>query len=411
MWICGLSILAILSLSLQPVIFLNLAQVQRLRGDYASALGYLENVDASYPKNRNIQWRTAEVQFQIGQNENAFATLKPWLGQCGYSPLQAQFALLLLLDNGKYQDAINLYQCPEGRSHLAPGVAARLVFAFLQLYGALPEPIMVDLIGQAMGVTNPQQVEFATFATRVLANDIWHKELGKRIRQSVTWRSQSFQQTVNQQKVTAVTNFAQIAASMLEITPTLVTLTDNMALNGDIEQYNRLEDAPQFWSPTYMTFNSSWSNAAFIMGVDQVNQTSHALRIDGISSEPLPNRALAFAGFWHLPIVVSGQASFLVSFTYRTENTKDGSARLWVSYDPDVFFADDIAFPDTNGVWKRVYIIAWNHKTSKQEIQPLLRTSAEGTIWFDDFSLYKIELDNINVQQKLLIKIENANFN
>ncbi len=77
---------------------------------------------------------------------------------------------------------------------------------------------------------------------------------------------------------------------------------------------------------------------------------------------------------------------------YRTKDAADGAAALWLSFDGRTLrgYNSERGFPATDGEWRRVTIIAWKQPSNDWSINPLLRSWGQGSIWFDDFSVRRI---------------------
>jgi len=92
------------------------------------------------------------------------------------------------------------------------------------------------------------------------------------------------------------------------------------------------------------------------------------------------------------PITLTMNVPYVLSFYYRTTRVPDGKATVWVSGDPDVFWAHDHGLPATGGAWRHFVAVGWNRADAEAAICPLVRSFAPGYVEFDDVEVWPIWL-------------------
>jgi tetratricopeptide (TPR) repeat protein len=388
----GLLVVFVLSPKVQAMAWLNFAQVQRLQDSERQAIAGLKRSLALDPDNSHIRWQLGSALADAGDADAALAALLPLASQRPLHPDLARLTLAMLVAAGREDEAVRLYQDLETKPPLPAGVAARLANRFLLRSGQIPPSVATQLLAQSFGL-NPDLPEFGTYQKQFMSADFWSASFGQRVRTALLWRSQS----ARHGDVLARTDQIDLhhVASVLGIIPSAVQLGPELVTNGSFEQYNLVDDRPQGWYPA-LQITGQWNLAAFMIGGDssQAFTGKHALRIDGVRLERLPDREPARAGLGHAPITLAAGSAYVISFVYRTEQTDDVTAALWLTFDPQVLFPFDQRFPATAGQWKRVTIVGWNRSGTVASITPLLRSWGEGSIWFDDFSIRAVSLSS-----------------
>jgi tetratricopeptide (TPR) repeat protein len=198
----------------------------------------------------------------------------------------------------------------------------------------------------------------------------------------------------------AKTDDRRIVAELLEVPVEDVELGPNLVENGGFEEW--LIGEPQGWKWSDMFSKEPFNAAAFAGGADELLalQGKRTARVDGFWVQTKENKSPARAGFWRRDkIAVESGTPYIISFLYRTSGIAPGRwATVWVSGDPDVFWAHDYALPSKEKGWHHFVSVGWNHSDTQAAIRPLVRSFAPGCVKFDDVQLRVVRLQGTTVK-------------
>jgi hypothetical protein len=195
----------------------------------------------------------------------------------------------------------------------------------------------------------------------------------------------------------------RIVAELLELPPRDLSLGPNMVENPDFEVVSGDGFSSWIWSDMYnrLPFNAG----SFVGGEDSFAPFNgqYNARINGLWTQDKANRSPARAGFWQRtslledsvkgPIIVSERYPYVISFYYRTIHLSENSrATVWLSDDPDVFWAGDHSLPPTFGTWHHFVAVGWNRSGGDIVIEPLVRLFGVGQVDFDLIQIRPIEV-------------------
>ena len=151
-----------------------------------------------------------------------------------------------------------------------------------------------------------------------------------------------------------------------------------------------------------MSNREPFNAATFARGSDELLpfEGQRAARVDGFWVQQQEDKSPARAGFWQWdemtrglrPITLTASMPYVLSFHYRTTRVPDGKATVWVSGDPEVFWAHDHSLPATGGAWHHFVAVGWNRSDAEAAIRPLIRSFAPGCVEFDDVQVRPINL-------------------
>lgn len=194
---------------------------------------------------------------------------------------------------------------------------------------------------------------------------------------------------VGRRDLEARTNDQALVARLFGVPLERLALGPNLLENGNFEEWGN--EGPLGWAWSNMSGQPPWNPGLFLGGMERVDVYAgqRAARVDGLWVAEEPGREGARAGYWATKIPLS-PGLYLLSLAYRTELASTGRVGVWVSGRPEVLFAGERWLPDTGGAWRRVLIVGRNTATDGS-IAVLLRLWGEGTVWFDDVALRKIE--------------------
>jgi hypothetical protein len=414
--ICVLVLLGVIAWFARDVaatsIGLNQAQLERLRTEPQPET-YAELREQA-PDSRHLNWQLAEVYLRQGDLDSAamlFNNTPP--DMTNQTELIAR--VIVLSANGQANRALPLLKgldtLPIDR--LPAETTAQLVLAQAD-QGVLEErtiAMLLHLLGH-----DPLSPGALAFRDAQIDADFWQTPMGRQIYQTLLWRAASGLRSMHTPvsgNVSTVDEEAvrQQVQAQLKVP---VTLGANLIQNGDFDLpllpcLPTLREACYYtnWSQSHMTTGDPWNFALFAVGPDRVRPYAGnaALRIDGIYLEQHPEREAARSGLWHAPIEVAAGQPYVLSFVYRTAQVTERGAGLWLSAKPEVLFAGEQFLPPTNGLWKRVVIIAWNRSQQPEQIQPLLRLWGTGSVWYDNVSLYQIATEQLIPVQHVIVGI------
>lgn len=393
----------LLTPSVRAVAWLNWAQVSRLQGNDRQAASAFARSLALDPNNVHARWQMGMALASSGDAKAALTTLLPLANRRPLEPHIAQLLLALLFARGRDAEALALYQDLNPKPPVPSGIAARLANRLLISSGTVPPTMTSQLLGQVFGL-NMSLSECQAYERQWKTASFWSTSFGQRMRAALQWRSQPAGDSkailqgghTDQDRV----------AAMVGIAPTEVQLGAELAINGNFEQYDLVEDRPLGWQLSFET-TGYLNPAAFVIGTDHENawMGGRSVRVDGLHEQRLLGRHIARAGYKHAPLVLTASTSYVISFVYRTERTAVPAASLWLTFDPRVLFANHRFFPPTNGRWQRVTIIGWNRSGKDATVIPTLQQWSEGSAWFDDFSIRPARFSSPVPPQDALVQV------
>lgn len=400
-----------LSPSVRAAVWLNIAQVQRLKGRDEQAIKPFSRSLALDPDNVHLRWQTAAAQAEAGNGDAAAATLLPLVNHRSLDPNLAKLMLTVLTASEYKDEALHFYQNLENKNLVTSGMAARVADAYLVRSAQIPPVVIRPLLAQVFGL-EPARRAFQTFEKQFTLPGFWSTEFGQKLRTALAWRNQPLSRGHPIKRSSH--GDTQRVAAMLGVAPSSLHLGSELVRNGSFEKHDVIHDTPAGWRP-YPTFETmgDMNIAAFVIGTDRdgAYQGTHSLRIDGLHVERLAVKGPARAAFGHAPIAVDEGTPYVISFVYRTERASDPAAALQVSFDPQLLFAHDLPLSETQGRWRRVIIIAWNRSGKDATVAPLLSSLTDGSVWFDDLSIRPIALSRSIPPRDPLVEVEDVGNN
>jgi len=204
---------------------------------------------------------------------------------------------------------------------------------------------------------------------------------------------------VLQEALEARTDDRRIVAELLGVPVEDVELGPNLVENGGFEEWT--EGRPKWWTWSNMAKGDRRNKGVFAGGAEPLNAISgSAARVNGLWLQHDEDKEPGRCGYWQWdeqrhnrrPILLAVGMPYLLSFYYRTERLRDGAARVWVSSEPEVFFAGNHGLPPTGGEWQRFVAIGWNRAGIEAAIRPLVRSFATGSVEFDNVKVRAIGL-------------------
>lgn len=393
--IIGLLVAVVAVAGYQPTVAsvaLNVAQIDRLHGSYRVEL--LRTALRIAPDHAQLRWQTGASLAELGEHPAAAETLLPLAIEGRLPDGAARTLFASLIEAGQAQQLASLDAQLRSSPWLPPRTAAAVTHAYLESQGLLTRAQAERLLAPALGLS-PAQPEFLLIAGDITTKAFWGQPEGRRLRSLLADMARP--STVQPRSQTELSGRV---AELLDVPTGVLRLGEELIVNGDAEVVSFCLATgpscfPAGWSPTFMSNGDPWNRATFGLAGEHARPFSQAtsLRIDGVLIEHEPTREPARAGFWHEPIVVHADRSYVISFVYRTEGVGSDGAGLWVSADPLVFFAGEYMLPPTAGSWRRMTLVAWNRRPVSATVRPLLRLWGEGTVWFDEVSMRELVLD------------------
>lgn len=390
---------------LQARWLLNQAQVQFLHG--IDQLAQYQQALKLASEDENIRWQAGAALVRSGDIRSAGTVLLPlahW-----ETNLNVMHLLLSSLLTARRDDiAMQVYQSTTLPLHLPVGVATRLLInARIQTAIVLSNDQMKNLLANTFGLDTSTPA-FQKFATNTIVPEFWQQALGKQLSIALQWRQRSSSPTeiaCGHKDIHSSNNIAQL----LGVQTNQFELGHELVSNGDFEIYDSWADTPNAWHEAFLTAGTPWNLALFLPGVDTQLSFSgcRALRIDGLYIEHSAEHEPARAGFIYDPIPTLANQPYVISFVYRTSADVHDLVSMWISQDPKVLFANELALAPTQDSWKQVTIIAWNRKGEQASIQPFLRSWSEGSVWFDNFSMRPLLLKTPITEREAIIDIHN----
>jgi len=198
----------------------------------------------------------------------------------------------------------------------------------------------------------------------------------------------------------ACTDDRRIVAELLGVPLEDVELGPNLVENGGFEDW--VDGRPEWWSWSAMFSREPFRPANFAGGAEGLLaiEGQQAARVDGFWIQRWEDKSLARAGFWQWdemvrglrPITLTMNVPYVLSFYYRTTRVPEGRATVWVSGEPDVFWAHDHGLPSTEEGWCHFVAVGWNRSDAEAAICPLVRSFAAGCAEFDNVQVRPIGL-------------------
>lgn len=375
--------LPIVMLSISKVhaaLWLNLAQVERLKGDVGQAATWSSRAFALNPSNPRIRWHMGAILARLGDNDGAADILLPLTQHLSLNQQMADVLAATLIKAGREEDILQVYELLAPSVRLPRRVAAIVALQYLEQYGQVPAARAVSLLKRALGFYS--YLEFQVFVEYLTKPSFWSTETARYVRAALAWRAQ---EPLPESRSVASKPDRRHVAAMLNIAPEYINFGEELIVNGGFEQlqkHNR--DIPEGWLLSPMSTREPFERAVFLIGTDssQPFRGNRSLRIDGLLIERSLDREAARIGLRHAPIQGRIGVPYVISFVYRTEHTTNSAVELWLPS------GQSQRFPATQGYWKQVTIIFWNHEDTT--IVPLLRSWSEGSVWFDDFSMREL---------------------
>jgi hypothetical protein len=307
--------------------------------------------------------------------------------------VQVNRLIVTLLLAGDDEQALELYRSRAHRPGLSDLAAAGLLVGGLTRGLPLSEAERHQFLGQVLAV-DPETPRFRQFARQLDTPDFATSELGRHLIGALGARVSA----EGRQGADALSEerIRLHVAQVLELEPALIQLGADLLANGSFEPSPTASDlvAPSAgslrgWTPDYGARSDPTHFAAFTIGVDRTisYDGAQSVRLDGFddAGEPANHADLAHDG-----LLVQRGEPYVFSVVYRT--AEDRRASVWLSDNPSVLLAGNHDLPATGGSWRRLTIVGWNRSDEEAVVRPLLRLWDEGSVWFDDVSLYPLRL-------------------
>jgi hypothetical protein len=397
----------VLGPSLRRATIINTALLAEIRGCREKAIELLIRALDLFPDDSRIRWQAGVALARAGNSRVAARIMLPMTQQDITGPVVLNAVLTVFLDSGWEEEALRAYEsADESQLYLTSTNAAKLATNYIDETGGLSITLsrFNQLLSQALGMNAPS-LDFALLSEKLVDESFWSTDIAERLYDSLVWRGRN---AVPADESNVSMPNKEYIAELLKIKVSDIFLGEELVTNGMFEQHINASDTPVGWKLSFMTDRSHWNRAVFVVGTDsnRAFNGNYSLRIDGVYVEQQTGRAPARAGLWHGSIKVAVGEPYVISFVFRTEQTSDRAASLWISAEPD-FFGERF-LPNTGGDWRRATIVVW----SKDEIfAPLLRLWREGKVWFDDFSIRPIILDQGirgPIVEDILMRIDEA---
>ena len=390
--------------------WVNYAQIQRLIGNVEAASASFSNISAL--EMLNISTRSQIAQFFVDTKHFAKgADIFLSVDRAILTENEVALLIYALLHSGRLSKAREIYDATNPSLFFHPSVAAALLqqLRFLSQAEIFHyEDLLADVL--QYDSTSPA---FRLLIENLRAGSSTTGDLSDRVRQTLDWIAavESHDPSECNMRESLYTDEITVlnVASLIGIPVQSVQLGRELAQNGNFEKFSRYSLLPTGWKPSLMASGNPWNRGVFRIGVDAVQVprlgvTDWAVRIDGITVERASSKEAARAGVWHEPIELAPETPYAVSFSYCTDGIEDMNSSLWIGTDPEVLFANDRSFPNTDGRWMQVVLVAWNKSDQPKLIQPLLRHFGEGSVWFDQFSVQEV-LSGIDVSRDSALQI------
>jgi len=202
-----------------------------------------------------------------------------------------------------------------------------------------------------------------------------------RINEAALWRER-LEQRIDDKRM---------AVAVLGIGGDEFELGANLIKNGNLEEGDfQLEG----WEWVEWIDRDKYERGLFVGKADSFERYEGdvALAIAGIVVEEDSARKPARAGYHGRSVTLEPKTLYLLSFFYKTEGLQNGEASVYLGKDPRVVFPSDFRLPQTDGTWRKAFILGWNDLDEQTEIEPILRIWGEGTVWFDEVRMEAIVL-------------------
>lgn len=409
------ALLAILWLfpSMQATFWLNMAQIQNLRGDTVSTVQLLERALELDPDRAHIRWQLGASLSQAGDPAAAATVLRPLMYQ-HLNVFAASLFFDTLLDSRQIEPALRSYVNWSPAPVLHSRTAARLALQYVERQGTLPKGRADLLLNQALH-QDRMAPDLQVLFEQLTLPDFWKTETGDRLWKALLWRGQRAPEidTVS----TPSTPAHQRVAAMLRVAPDMIQVGENRAINSDFEHvYTGTDELQGQWSTLYQnTGRPRFNRATFVVGTDSkyVVRGHRSLRIDGLFIEELPGLEPARVSLLHWPITLESGIPYVVSFAYRTTCSDDSIAGFMLLAQSGPLQGRsflDRRLPATCDRWQRVTMLFWGETASAERISPLFRALKTGSVWYDDFSIRPVQTDIPVPRQDTIVQVDDESW-
>gem|GEM_PF-6190540 len=185
-------------------------------------------------------------------------------------------------------------------------------------------------------------------------------------------------------------------AELLNVDQSLLSLGPDL-LEGDFETSDTISGREWGWSS--MVGEGKWGDGLFIGDQDCFNawKGDCSVRVDSFWTRPISEvqGTDGRCGYWSKAVTLEPEALYVFAVSYMTEAMQSDDVGLWLSSDPQVMYAYEHYLPQTDGLWRRFYVVGTNQTMRRADIAPLLRLWGEGIVWFDDASFQQIMLSTV----------------
>lgn len=206
-----------------------------------------------------------------------------------------------------------------------------------------------------------------------------------------------------QEELEAKTDDRRIVAELLGMPVEDVALGPNLVENGGFEIWAD-ENRPQSWECADQSTTPPFSPANFVMGPVELEvwKGMSAARINGLWIQQDKGESAARAGFQSSltsEVITAGQP-YLFSLYYRTFDSRNGAARVWLSNRSEIFWEGDKGLPATNGAWYHFAAVGWSEVDLGIHIRVFVRSFAPGIVDFDEIGIRHIEIPEMYIDSK-----------
>lgn len=395
----------------------NWALFQHLASKESDLMPVYEHVQYQFPKNNYYRFQLALALFRRGEYNGVIQEMLQLNGTSSSTSIELLFTALA--NEKLHSSAVDEFQKHLNFSNkeqldfaekLSPAASAAILLSYLESSRTIDADVKNTLIVNTFPFKDD-------FEKSLIVNEYEAQFINNNVRESplystLNWLSRPIYQFLPMWGDNSIENtLVNEVAEMLQVQADQIKLSEEYVINGNFERNHILTNTPEYFGHSFMSDGTQWNRGYFVVGLD-IDESTHGgftIRIDGITIESKPNYEPARAGIWYLtPITVKTNTPYLISLRYKTHgfNGQPGAA-IWLSYEPDVIWGNDMFLPPTDGEWVNVRIIGWNRLAHDSTIQPLLRSFTIGNVWFDDLSIRSLKTQSDIGSQKNIIKIWN----
>jgi len=191
-----------------------------------------------------------------------------------------------------------------------------------------------------------------------------------------------------------------VTADLLGVDAEKIRIGGNI-ISGTFEHWASIHQPIGWQQANHAILGGPWNTGAFIGSEESLlSWEGSSIRIDGLWLQEQSGLEPGRSGFeLSKSVELEPQSGYVMTFFYRTKNTSESAASMWISSNAQVLLANDRRLPNTGGQWWRFVAVGRNNTDELAFVRPILRSFSTGQVWFDNIELRPLDIQGVPIER------------